>query len=155
MARRLAGGATRSHDCRRVQPELAQHTRVCAYDRAGMGWSDPGPAPRDARQIAAELHALLVNAGEAGPYVLVAHSLGGVSPRVYAAQYSGDIADVVLVEATHPEVLSRLPAELAAGFTPPEWQLSLFGILGRGEVARGINLLVPDLQDLPRAQRTV
>jgi len=137
-----------------VQPDLAQHTRVCAYDRAGMGWSERGSAPRDARQIAAELHALLVNAGEAGPYVLVAHSLGGVSARVYAAHYSGDIAGVVLVEATHPDVLTRLPAELAAGFTPPEWQLSLFGILGRVGVARGINLLVPDLRDLPPAQRS-
>jgi pimeloyl-ACP methyl ester carboxylesterase len=113
-----------------VQPELAQQTRVCAYDRAGMGWSDAGPTPRDAHQIGTELRALLANAGEAGPYVLVAHSLGGVSARVYAAHYASDIAGVVLVEATHPEVLTRLPAELAAGFTPPAWQLSLFGILG-------------------------
>jgi pimeloyl-ACP methyl ester carboxylesterase len=137
-----------------AQPELAQHTRVCAYDRAGLGWSDSGSAPRDARQIADELHTLLANAGETGPFVLVGHSLGGVSTRVYAVQYSDDIAGVVLVEATHPEVLTRLPAELAAGFTPPEWQLSLFGILGRVGVARAINLLVPDLKDLPPAQRS-
>jgi pimeloyl-ACP methyl ester carboxylesterase len=137
-----------------AQPELAQHTRVCAYDRAGMGWSERGSAPRDANQIATELHALLANAGEAEPYVLVAHSLGAVSARVYAAHYSDDIAGVVLVEATHPDVLTRLPADLAAGFTPPKWQLSLFGILGRVGVARGINLLVPDLRDLPPAQRS-
>ena len=119
------------------------------------GWSERGPAPRDARQISEELHTLLANAGEAGPYVLVAHSLGGVvRPRCIAAQYTADIAGVVLVEATHPELLTRLPAELAAGFTTPEWQLSLFGILGRVGVARGINLLVPDLSDLPPAQRS-
>jgi pimeloyl-ACP methyl ester carboxylesterase len=113
-----------------------------------------GPAPRDADHIATELHALRANAGETGPYVLVAHSLGGVAARVYAAHHSADIAGVVLVEATHPDVLTRLRAELAAGFTPPAWQLSLFGILGRVGVARGINLLVPDLRDLPLAQRT-
>jgi pimeloyl-ACP methyl ester carboxylesterase len=137
-----------------VQPELAQHTRVCAYDRAGMGWSDSGPAPRDARNIAAELHTLLVAAHEAEPYVLVGHSLGGTSARVYAAQYPAEIAGVVLVDATHPDVLARLPADIATGFTPPEWQLRLFGILGRVGVARGIHLLVPDLHDLPPAQRT-
>lgn len=137
-----------------VQPEMAHHTRVCAYDRAGMGWSDPGPMPRDARQIAAELHTLLLAAHETGPYVLVGHSLGSASVRVYAARYPSEIAGVVLVDATHPDALARLPADVAAGFTPPEWQLRLFGILGRVGVARGIHLLGPDLHDLPLAQRT-
>ncbi len=137
-----------------VQPDLAQHTRVCAYDRAGMGWSETGPAPRDASNIAAELYTLLRAAHEAGPYVLVGHSLGGVSTRIFATQYADEIAGVVLVEATHPDVLTRLPAETAAGFTPPAWQLRLFGVLGRVGIARGIHLLVPDLRDLPLAQRS-
>src|SRR6185503_5766216 len=54
-----------------IQPEIAKQTRVCAYDRAGMGWSEPGPQPRDARQISTELHTLLTNAGIPGPYILV------------------------------------------------------------------------------------
>jgi hypothetical protein len=64
-----------------VQPKIAKTTRVCAYDRAGHGWSDSGPEPRDAEQQARELHTLLTNAGIAGPYILVGHSLGGLSVR--------------------------------------------------------------------------
>src|SRR5215210_7142030 len=61
-----------------VQPEVAKTTRVCTYDRAGMGYSEPGPLPRTAEQFAKELHTLLQNAGIQGPYVLVGHSMGGL-----------------------------------------------------------------------------
>ena len=64
--------------CQRVMPLLAPHVRVAAYDRAGMGWSEMGPDPRDARQITSELHTLLSKAGIEGPYVLVGHSFGGM-----------------------------------------------------------------------------
>src|SRR5262245_44665980 len=60
-----------------IQPELAKTTRVCAFDRAGLGWSDPGPEPRTPARIADELDALLTHAGIKGPLVLVAHSAGG------------------------------------------------------------------------------
>src|SRR5215207_8425940 len=66
-----SGLANMSADWANVQPLVAERTRVCAYDRAGIGWSDPGPQPRDPRQIAGELHTLLGRAGIAGPYVLV------------------------------------------------------------------------------------
>ena len=62
----------------RVQQEVSGTTRVCAYDRAGMGWSEMGPDPRDAKRITGELHALLEGAGIEGPYVLVGHSFGGL-----------------------------------------------------------------------------
>ena len=62
----------------RVQQEVSGTTRVCAYDRAGMGWSEMGPEPRDAKRITGELHALLEGAGIEGPYVLVGHSFGGL-----------------------------------------------------------------------------
>src|SRR5215204_4578259 len=62
----------------RVQREVSDTTRVCAYDRAGMGWSEMGPDPRDARRITGELHSLLGKAGIEGPYVLVGHSFGGL-----------------------------------------------------------------------------
>src|SRR5919199_1158755 len=70
-----------------VQPEVAKTTRVCTYDRAGMGWSEASPEPRVAREYAKELHTLLANAQEPGPYVLVGHSMGGFTVLVYAQDY--------------------------------------------------------------------
>ena len=70
-----------------VQPEISKFTRVCSYDRAGYGWSTPGPQPRTSAQIIGELHVLLQKSGEAGPYVFVAHSFGGYNVRVYTAKY--------------------------------------------------------------------
>src|SRR5215211_8224249 len=87
----------------RVQRELSGSTRVCAYDRAGMGWSERGPEPRDARQISSELHTLLAKAGIEGPYVLVGHSFGGLYARMYAARYPNQVSGVVLVDSSHPE----------------------------------------------------
>jgi pimeloyl-ACP methyl ester carboxylesterase len=93
----------------RVQQQLAKTTRVCAYDRADMGWSEPGPEPRDARQISSELHTLLKGAGTEGPYVLAGHSYGGLYARMYAARYSEGVAGVVLVDSSHPEQFTRSP----------------------------------------------
>jgi len=81
-----------------VQPELAQTTRVCATDRAGLGWSEPGPGARPPAQIADELHTLLVNAGEPGPYVLMAHSAGGKHVRLFAQRHPQDTAGIVLID---------------------------------------------------------
>src|SRR5215218_808170 len=93
----------------RVQQQVAETTRVCAYDRAGMGWSEPGPEPRDARQISSELHTLLKDADTEGSYVLVGHSYGGVYARMYAARYSEEVAGVVLVDSSHPQQFTRSP----------------------------------------------
>ena len=90
----------------RVQREVSGTTRVCAYDRAGMGWSEMGPEPRDAGQITSELHTLLDRAGIEGPYVLVGHSLGGLSMLTYANRYPDEVAGVALVESSHPEHLA-------------------------------------------------
>jgi pimeloyl-ACP methyl ester carboxylesterase len=85
-----------------VQPEVAKVTRVCTYDRAGMGWSEPGPLPRDASQFAKELHALLHNANIPGPYILVGHSLGGLPVRVFTDDYPSEVAGVVLIDSMYP-----------------------------------------------------
>jgi pimeloyl-ACP methyl ester carboxylesterase len=85
-----------------VQPEVAKATRVCTYDRAGMGYSEAGPLPRNAQQFAKELHTLLHNAGIPGPYVLVGHSMGGLPVRVFAHAYAADVAGVVLIESMSP-----------------------------------------------------
>jgi pimeloyl-ACP methyl ester carboxylesterase len=92
-----------------VQQEVARTTRVCAYDRAGLGWSEPGPGPRDAAHITSELHTLLGNAGIPGPYVMVGHSFGGLYTQLYAARYADQVAGVVLVEASHPQQFIRPP----------------------------------------------
>jgi pimeloyl-ACP methyl ester carboxylesterase len=86
-----------------VQPEVAEHTRVCAYDRAGMGWSEPGPSPLDANWVASELHTLLQEADEEGPYVLVGHSLAGLYSCIYAKRYPEEVAGMVLVDSSHPD----------------------------------------------------
>ena len=91
-----------------VQPEVAKTTRVCAYDRAGLGWSDRGPQPRDAQQHAAELQALLSAAAVPGPYVLVGHSWGGLVVRTYADRRPDQVAGMVLIEATNPDTWRRL-----------------------------------------------
>ena len=93
-----------------VQPEVARFTRVCSYDRAGLGWSDPGDAPRTSHQIVQDLGSLLRAAGIAGPYVLVGHSLGGYHVRVYACQHRTEIVGMVLVDSAHEDQGRRLPA---------------------------------------------
>jgi pimeloyl-ACP methyl ester carboxylesterase len=81
-----------------VQPEIAKSTRVCNYDRAGMGWSEISPEPRTSREFAKELHTLLTKAGEPGPYVLVGHSLGAYTVRIYAHDYPKEVDGIVFVD---------------------------------------------------------
>ncbi len=95
-----------------VQPKVAKFTQICAYDRAGYGWSDSSPMPRTSQQIANELHTLLGNAGVEGPYVLVGHSFGGYNVRLYAHSFAADVAGIVLVDAAHEDQSSRWPPEM-------------------------------------------
>ena len=91
-----------------VHPAVAKSTRTCAYDRAGLGWSQAGPEPRDAQQISTELHRLLESAAIAGPYVLVGHSNGGLYTRMYASMYPTEVVGMILIEATPGDLLTRL-----------------------------------------------
>jgi len=95
-----------------VQPEVSKTNRVCSYDRAGYGWSEPSPLPRTANGEVEELHALLINANIQGPYVLVGHSLGGMLVRMYAYNYPNEVLGMVLVDSFHEERPIRNP-ELA------------------------------------------
>jgi pimeloyl-ACP methyl ester carboxylesterase len=95
----------------KVQPEVAKFTRVCAYDRAGLGWSDPRPGPRTSRAIAEEMHTLLRNAGLAPPFVLAGHSMGGLDSLMFASLYRPEVAGMVLVDSSHPDQLRRFPPE--------------------------------------------
>jgi pimeloyl-ACP methyl ester carboxylesterase len=92
-----------------VQAQLQAETTVCAYDRAGYGWSDPGPPPRDSEQLAEELALLLEKSSLPGPYLLVGHSFGGYNMQYYAKLYPDSVSGIVLVDASHPEQSDRLP----------------------------------------------
>lgn len=97
-----AGNGSFSVEWMPIQDELSRSTRVCVYDRAGYGWSEAAPGPRDGGQVVSELHDLLEAAGEAGPYLLVGHSLGGVHVRLFALTYPDEVAGLVLVDTAHP-----------------------------------------------------
>ncbi len=84
----------------RVMPELRKLTRVCAYDRAGYGFSDPGPQPRDGAAIARDLDQALTNAGVQGPFVVVGHSAGGLYGRLFAARHPQAVVGLVLLDPT-------------------------------------------------------
>jgi len=85
-----------------IQAEIAKDARAVSYDRAGLGWSDPGPAPRDAGQIVNELHQLLEQARVSAPFILVGHSFGGLTTRLFAARYPEEVAGLVLIDPVVP-----------------------------------------------------
>lgn len=91
-----------------LQPEVAEFARVCTYDRAGVGTSDPRPSsmePVTGEQIAGELHALLQGIDETGPFVLVGHSFGGLLVRTFGANHPSEVAGMVLIDASsEPEI---------------------------------------------------
>jgi pimeloyl-ACP methyl ester carboxylesterase len=119
---------------RKVQPEIAKVSRVCSYDRAGLGFSDSSPHPRTSKVIAEELHTLLHNTGITGPVILVGHSMGGYDVRLFASLYRNEVAGMVLVDASHPDQQKRFPPalnDLDAGWLREEEFLefaTLFGI---------------------------
>ena len=92
-----------------VAPTIALQTRVCAYDRAGTGASDPGPSPRSPLRMVRELHVLLTRAHLPGPYVLVGHSFGGLLVRLFAATYPHDVAGMVLIDSSVFDLTGRCP----------------------------------------------
>jgi pimeloyl-ACP methyl ester carboxylesterase len=109
-----AGLGAFSLDWGAVQPQIATTTRVCAYDRAGLGWSEPGPRPRSPQQFADELYALLATSGVEGPYLLVAHSISGKTARLFASQHPNQLAGMVLIDARHESVDDHLTPEQVA-----------------------------------------
>ncbi len=117
---------------RPVQEAVSHFTRVCSYDRAGFGWSEPGPNRRTSKQIAVELHTLLAQAGLPPPYVLVGASFGGFHVRVYAGQFPAEVAGVVLVDASHPDqaALLHLPENPAKPYKKWEPFIPLMHRLG-------------------------
>lgn len=108
------GGNDTGYDWSLLQPKIAQFTRACWYDRAGVGWSDPPPEPRTSTSVVRDLHELLSRAGVAPPYVLVGASIGGEYARVYTSRYPPEVAGLVLLDSSHPE--QREPAFMQSAF---------------------------------------
>ena len=119
-----------------VQEEVAKTTRVCTYDRAGMGWSEAGPLPRDAAQFAKELHTLLQEANVPGPYVMVGHSLGGASVRVFVHDYASEVNGVVLIDSMNPGQATQPHIVAQAQADPQSQPFSLEAVLARFGIAR-------------------
>jgi len=132
-----------------VQPEVAKSTRVCAYDRAGIAWSDPWGGSHDAASVVEQLHTLLANAGESGPFVLVGHSLGGLFVRLYADRYPEEVAGLVLLDPSHPDQLERLPGPLVTQFELSLKVMAAGPALARTGLFRATGLLAIQGRGLP------
>lgn len=111
-----------------VQPEVAKTTRVCTYDRAGLGWSDAASVPGDVAQFSEELHTLLQNANVPGPYVMVGHSLGGFIVRIFAHDYASDVLGVVLIDSMNPKQVTQSQSNFIAWLYSLEAGLTRFGV---------------------------
>jgi pimeloyl-ACP methyl ester carboxylesterase len=139
----------------KVQPEASKFARVCSFDRPGYGWSEAGPSPRTSAQIVKELHTLLTNAGEKGPYVLAGHSFGGYNVRLFAAQYPDETAGIVLVDSSHEEQFEKLPPVFTEAMRSMEWVMKSVPWMARlgilrivGQPAGNVKNYAPDAQQL-------
>jgi pimeloyl-ACP methyl ester carboxylesterase len=145
---RIIDGATRT-------------TRVCAYDRAGQGWSDDLPDPQDAGAATEDLHALLDAAGETGPFVLVGHSIGGPYAMTYAHEYPDEVAGMVLLDGTSPHQFTAIPSyprvyaflRRAYGIAPTLARLGLGAVLTGSHLPADEAGPVDDMNASPRAGR--
>jgi pimeloyl-ACP methyl ester carboxylesterase len=109
------GGGDMASSLGWIAPAVAQHTRVCVYDRAGRAWSEPADNPQDGYQVATDLHTLLQTAHVPGPYVLAGHSFGGQYVLAYAARYPEEVAGMVLIDATNTPSSSKPGAPAGGG----------------------------------------
>ena len=131
-----------------IAPALAKNTTVCAYDRAGQGWSDPPASPQDGAAVASDLHTLLDRAQIPGPYVLVGHSTGGAYIRVFAARYPDQVAGMVFLDSQPNEALTGLP-DFPSQYVILRRASALFPSLARLGVFRLVNQFASDPLPVP------
>ena len=136
-----------------IQPEVAKTTRVCAYDRADLGWSDLSPQPNDTKQNAEALHKLLDNADISGPYVLVGHSFGGLYVRMFAEQYPDEVVGMVFIEGTLPDGLNRLGKPDVMPNAPDAQMMDATPFISRLGILR-LMMFPPADPDLPEPQKS-
>ena len=136
----IAGGSFSSEVWNRIQEPLSTSARVCSFDRAGVGKSDPSPRPQTAEEIVADIYAFLREAREEPPYVLVGHSVGGIYARMFAARFPESVGAIILIDSAHEEQIWRLAAiapalvdaEYGGAWRDPTARTDL-GFLGDGE----------------------
>ena len=136
----------------RVTEQLGTTTRVCAYDRAGQGWSEDAESPQDGVAAAADLHALLAAAGETGPYVLAGHSTGGTYALTYAAHYPGQVAGLVLLDSSSPRQVTDIPS-FAGEYAVMRRGVALLPSLGRLGSGRLLSAVTGSRLPSPAADR--
>lgn len=145
-----AGGGASSITWGLIPSEIAKFTRVCTYDRAGLGWSDPNPRiSRTSQQSVDELHLLLTKAGINPPYILVGHSLGGVNMRLYASQYPENVVGLVLVDSSHED---QMTSEIWKRTKMLSWLYQVLRVVSQVGMLRLIGQmnLLPILEDIKR-----
>jgi pimeloyl-ACP methyl ester carboxylesterase len=131
-----AGGGADSMWWYWVQNQLAAHTRVCAYGRAGLGWSEAASTQRDPVTIVGELHALLLEADVQPPYIMVGHSYGTILARVYATQYPQEVMGLALVDSYTVRIVDQ--SELDSSALPYHAATGVLWVMQRLGVARFI-----------------
>ena len=115
----------------KVQNEISKYATTVSYDRAGILWSDRGNNPKTGKAIVKELHSLLNEGGFNKPYILVGHSLAGLTLRSFISEYPEDISGIVFVDAGHPDQINRMSAELRSiNQPPPIWLIKLANSIG-------------------------
>jgi pimeloyl-ACP methyl ester carboxylesterase len=135
-----------------VHDEIAQTTRVCAYSRAGILWSDPNTGTVDIKSIAQDLHEALIKSGETGPWVMVGYSAGGPSTMIFTSMYESEVAGLVFVDASHPdqiEPMEKIGISLETLLTPGLIPLS--EVLARIGVVRLSSMVMPQGDPIPNA----
>lgn len=136
-----AGAADWSLSWLTLQEDLSTLTRTCVYDRAGLGWSEAGEAPRTSDTLVRELHTLLANANIEPPYIFLGHSLGGYNARIYHEQYPDDLAGMILLESAHPDQWNQLPEEVEGLVNEQVGLLNTMSLLSNFGIVR---LILPE-----------
>jgi pimeloyl-ACP methyl ester carboxylesterase len=134
-----------------VHDEIAQTTRVCAYSRAGILWSDPNTGTVDIKSIAQDLHEALIKSGETGPWVMVGYSAGGPSTMIFTSLYESEVAGLVFVDASHPDqIVPMQKIGISLGTLPPVL-IPLSEVLARIGLVRLTSMVRPKGNIVPNA----
>jgi pimeloyl-ACP methyl ester carboxylesterase len=136
-----------------IQPEISKYTRICAYDRVGLGHSDPGPEPKTYFQAVTDLHALVNAAKIRAPFILVGHSLGGMYMLLFTHRYSGEVAGLILVDSSHPDSfelsLAAMPTESPSDSESVKFYREWFSSYNKDPSMRSEYFETGSLGDLP------
>jgi pimeloyl-ACP methyl ester carboxylesterase len=134
-----------------VHDEIAQTTRVCAYSRAGILWSDPNTGTVDSKSVAQDLHEALTKSGETGPWVMVGYSAGGPSTMIFTSLYESEVAGLVFVDASHPDQIEPMQ-KIGISLDPiPPMLILLSEVLARIGVVRLMSMVMPQGNTIPNA----